>query len=328
MRGKQQIRPLFKNKKPKQRIALFLFFLLTIGLLLGSGYWYVMIEGATQVDGPQAIADDTTLSYQIVSYNSAAMGEKRTYGVCLPPGYAQNPQRRYSAIFLLHGGHGEPSDWFKKAAGLPVIQDLYAKKKLPYSIIITPDGNDKRGSSPFFDPQYIDGPNGKVKTAIGEELVKVIKSRYRTLPTPNFWAMGGLSSGGWGALNVGLHHNNNFSILFSHSGYFKDASGAQNSPFLYVKTLSQATRSRLRIYLDAGADDEEFLDESKRFHQVLNQLKISNVFHEFPGGHGIVGDDTGFNYWHKHLADSLSYVGKQFEQASAAKAAKKVKKQK
>jgi hypothetical protein len=30
------------------------------------------------------------------------------------------------------------------------------------------------------------------------------------------------------------------------------------------------------------------------------------------GGHGIVGPDVGWNYWHKHLADSLSYVGKQF----------------
>jgi len=282
--------------------------------LLSWVFWYVVIAGAPQLDGPQKINLDAKLSYQIETYNSQAMAATRTYGVCLPPGYAQNLQQHYPVIFLLHGGHGKPSDWFEKAAALSTIEKLYTTEKLPPSIIITPDGNDKRGSSPFFDPQYIDGKNGLVSTAIGDELVKLIQNRYRTLPTPTFWAMGGLSSGGWGALNIGLHHLNHFSILFSHSGYFSDQSGAENSPILYIQQLPPKARSHLRVYLDAGEQDGKYLEATQRFAAVLKQLKVEHVFYTFPGGHGLVGADSLWNYWHKHLADSLTYVGKQFNQ--------------
>ncbi|GAB1542171.1 hypothetical protein NUACC21_48450 [Scytonema sp. NUACC21] len=247
------------------------------------------------------------LTYKIETYSSQAMGGNRTYGVSLPPGYEEHPNQRYPAIFLLHGGHGDPYDWFKEKKGnaLTTLQQLYAQGKLPPSIIITPDGNDKRGSSPYWDPQYIDGPHGQVSTAVGDELVKVVKDRYRTLPNPNFWAIGGLSSGGWGAVNVGLHNLNNFSILFSHSGYFQDKSGPENSPISYIKTISPQAQKRLRVYLDTGKSDEE-LDESKKFSQVLIEEKIYHIFRQFPGSHT-------WSYWREHLADSLTFVGEQFK---------------
>ncbi|GBE93335.1 alpha/beta hydrolase [Nostoc cycadae] len=265
---------------------------------------------------PNANILATPLTYKIESYDSQVMLGKRTYGVSLPPGYEQNSQQRYPVIFLLHGGHGEPIDWFsdKKGQALKTLTKLYTTGKLPPSIVITPDGNDKRGSSPYFDPQYIDGPNGKVSTAVGSELVKVVQSRYRTLPNPDFWAMGGLSSGGWGAMNVGLHNLQNFSILFSHSGYFKDNSGAQNSPIIYIKTLPNQAKKRLRIYLDSGLSDTEELDDAKAFMQVLNQQKVYNQFRQFPGSHT-------WQYWREHLADSLTFVGEQFRIAEIAHAA-------
>lgn len=258
------------------------------------------------------ISQITPLTYNFESYKSQVLGASRTYGVSLPPNYEQNLQERYPVIFLLHGGHGDPTDWFgKKGSALTTIQQLYATNKLPPSIIITPDGNDKRGSSPYFDPQYFDGPNGKISTAIGDELVKVVQKRYRTLPTPDFWAIGGLSSGGWGAINIGLHNLNSFAVLFSHSGYFVDASGAQNSPMQYIKTLSPEAYKHLRIYLDAGKNDTLELKEAKQFSQVLSQLRISYQFNEFPGGHT-------WNYWRQHLADSLTFVGEQFQIAKVA----------
>jgi enterochelin esterase-like enzyme len=165
----------------------------------------------------------------------------------------------------------------------------------------------------LWDPQYFDGPNGKVGSAIGSELVSIVKSRYRTLEDPKFWAMGGQSSGGWGAFNIGLRYLNNFNILFSHSGYFTDQSGKANSPKYLVEKLPVKDKQQLRAYLDAGEGDEKFLISTQHFHEQLNSLGIANEFNKFPGGHGIVGQDVGWNYWHKHLADSLSYVGKQFK---------------
>ncbi len=284
----------------------------TVALLAGIGYWYVFIEGAPQLDRPQ-VKQDKSLKFHLETFNSAAMGEVRTYGVILPASYAQHPKQRYPVIFLLHGGHDDARAWEEKIAASAVLHSLYKQNKLAASIIITPDGNDNRGSSPLWDPQYYDGPNGKVGTMIGSELVQVVKSRYRTLESPQFWAIGGLSSGGWGAFNIGLRHLDNFNILFSHGGYFTDSSGPTNSPQYLVKQLPLLDRQRLRVYLDVGQGDPRFLASTEQFHQTLDSLGIANEFRVFPGGHGISGPDVGWNYFHKHLADSLNYVGEQYK---------------
>lgn len=285
--------------------------LTSISALVG---WYVFIAGAPQLDPPPA-ETGTGLQFQIKSFYSNAMGETRRYGLVLPPGYDRHPDRRYPVVVLLHGGHGNEWDYEKKARLTSVLHDLYGKKALPPSIIVTPDGSDDRGTSPFWDPDYYDGENGKVATLIGVDLVKEIESHYRTQIEPQFWAMGGLSSGAWGAFNIGLRYLNEFHIFFSHTGYFKDTSGDQNSPLLFIDQIPDEERQHLRIYLDAGEADNKYLEATQEFHQTLDRLDIKNEFRVFPGGHGIVGQDVGWNYWHRHLKDSLRFVGTQFRMA-------------
>lgn len=294
-----------------------------IAVLTTAGYWYVFVLGAPQLDPPRVQAD-TGLKFQLETFKSQAMGTVRNYGVILPPDYNKNSQKRYPVIFLLHGGHDDARAYADKYALLDILHEFYQSGKLPPSIVITPDGNDNRGSSPLYDPDYYDGPNGKVGTLIGTELVQIVKSRYRTLAQPQFWAMGGVSSGGWGAFNIGLRQLNHFNILFSHSGYFTDNSGPQNSPQKIVQYLPVEKRQRLRVYLDAGKNDTELLASTKAFNETLNKLGVEKVFYVFPGGHGLSGPDVGWNYFHKHLKDSLSYVGKQFKTAQGEEV-KKVK---
>ncbi|MGQ4648448.1 alpha/beta hydrolase-fold protein [Lyngbya aestuarii] len=291
---------------------------LGIVLLTGSIVgWYVFVAGAPQLDRPQTSIKGTDLTFQLETFNSKAMGEVRQYGLILPPGYQNHSEQRYPVIFLLHGGHDDARSWQDKIGIIPILYELYQTGRLPHSIVITPDGNDRRGSSPLWDPQYYDGSNGKIGTLIGSELVQVVKSRYRTLNKPQLWAMGGLSSGGWGAFNIGLRHLDNFEILFSHSGYFTDSSGAANSPQDFVLQLAKNQLQQLRVYLDAGESDQDFLASTKKFHQTLNELGVDNIFYAFPGGHGLSGANYGWNYFHKHATDSLTFVGKQFKIALA-----------
>jgi enterochelin esterase-like enzyme len=289
--------------------------------LVGAGIWYVFVAGAPQLDPPVINEADSGMTFTLKNFSSKAMGEVRDYGLILPPNYDKFPKKRYPVIFLLHGGHDDARAWYDKIGIIPVLNELYRSDRLPCAIVITPDGNDKRGSSPLFDPDYYDGPNGNVGTLIGSELVGIVKSRYRTLEGPQFWAMGGLSSGGWGALNIGLRHLDRFNIFFSQIGYFTDSSGPKNSPQVFIRKIPPAQRKRLRIYLDAGLNDltgPQMLNSTRQFHKTLNELGVENVFYAFPGGHGLSGPDYGWNYDHKHAADSLSYVGQQFKVALQA----------
>lgn len=258
------------------------------------------------------IVPNRGMTFELKTFYSKAMGQTRTYGLVLPPGYQKQPQKSYPVIFLLHGGHGDAGGWLACGAVTEVLHKLYSSGRLPPAVVITPDGNDKRGSSAYWDPQYFNGPKGQVATLIGSELVQEVKSHYRVLKEPKFWAMGGLSSGGWGAFNIGLRNLERFNILFSHSGYFKDESGPANSPLYFVEKLSPQERASLQVYLDAGVGDKEFLNETAQFQQKLLSLGIVHAFNVFPGGHGITGGDTGWHYWHKHLEDSLSFVGMQW----------------
>ncbi len=147
---------------------------------------------------------------------------------------------------------------------------------------------------------------------------RLVKARYRTLDGPQFWAIGGLSSGGWGALNIGLRHLDQFKIFFSQIGYFSARSGPQNSPQAFISDIPPGQRKTLRIYMDAGLNDltgPEMLNSTRKFHATLDRLGVPNVKYEFPGGHGFSGPDYGWNYDHKHAFDSLSYVGQNLKSA-------------
>lgn len=263
---------------------------------------------ALPANNQSATAPDVTVQY--MTYHSNVLGVDRIYGIALPPGYSQNSQERYPVIVLLHGGSGDQTDWFNSSKGdaVPTLQQLYAQGKLPPSIVVTPDGNDLRGKSRYHDPEYFDGPNGKIATALGDELVQVLQSRYRTINNPDFWAIGGLSSGAWGAVNIGLHFPDRYHVLFSHSGYFIDRSGAANSPQSYIKTMSAQSLKPLHIYLDVGESDGEYVPWNQSFYTELQKLNVQSQINVFPGSHSWL-------YWQTHLADSLTYVGQQFQQA-------------
>lgn len=309
----------FKPKIKRKRFQTAVFSLsIVLGAIAAGAYWYVFVLGAPQLDAPP-VEEAAGLKFQVKSFYSESMGEQRRYGVILPPGYEKHPNRRYPVIFLLHGGHGDERDYYEKAAITSTLKQLYTEKKLPAALIITPDGNDDRGTSPFWDSDYFDGEHGKVSTYIGVDLVKEVKQEFRTIEDSHYWAMGGLSSGGWGAYNIGLRHLERFTIFFSHTGYFIDNSGNQNSPQSFVEQIPPPDRKRIRAYLDAGEADEKYLDATRDFHIALSNLEIYNEFYVFPGGHGIVGQNVGWNYWRTHLADSLSFVGRQFHSVQTQK---------
>jgi enterochelin esterase-like enzyme len=306
--------PRFTASRRRRLLPLLAAAIGVFGSLLVGGWWFTFVAGAPQLDAGELPASKD-LRFRIESFPSRAMGSQRRYGVILPPEYDREPTRRYPVIVLLHGGHDNERAFFDKYAITAVLDRLYSAGRLEPAIVISPDGNDHRGSSPLFDPDYYDGPNGKVGTLIGSELPELIAARYRTRSGPGSWALGGFSSGGWGAMNIGLRHLGRYGILFSHDGYFVDGSGLRNSPQRFIGSLPPDGLRRLRIYIDVGSSDGIFLDSSRSFHASLERLGVASEFHVFPGGHGLTGPDVGWNYIRRHLEDSLSFVGHSFRRS-------------
>jgi enterochelin esterase-like enzyme len=241
---------------------------------------------------------------------SPALGGRRQLVVVyLPPGYAENPQRRFPVLYLLHGFPGRPES-FLTALKMGVDEDvLVAEQRMRPLILVMPFGS----TGTFTDKEWANSVRADEawETFVARDLVHAIDARYRTIPTGAARAIGGLSEGGYGALNIGLHHPSEFRVLESWSGYeLADPITAifdhherlldHNSPLLQLPGVVSALRKdRAYVWFYAGRTDGKGLRaENARFAAELARARIAHRFFVVPGGH-----DWGV--WREHAASAL-----------------------
>lgn len=130
--------------------------------------------------------------------------------VRLPDGYDDQPDRRWPVLYLLPGIGDNSRAW--AFAGTGNLEALVGD--LP-AIVVMPEGG--RG---FF----VDGWRGGARTGTNwmsytlNEVLPTIESRYRIAPGRQNHAIGGLSMGGYGALNLAGQLPGYFGSVISMSG--------------------------------------------------------------------------------------------------------------
>jgi enterochelin esterase family protein len=147
----------------------------------------------------------------------------RRVAVWLPPSYDRAPERRYPVIYWLAGYAGTGETLFSGTPWQPGLgarlDRLVAARRMGEAIVVAPDGFTRWGGS-----QYLDSPvNGGYETHLVREVVPEIDRRLRTRPGREARAVGGHSSGGFGALVLGMHHPDLFSAVAAHAAdlYFE-----------------------------------------------------------------------------------------------------------
>jgi enterochelin esterase-like enzyme len=234
-------------------------------------------------------------SVQHLEIASPALGGRRQdVYVYLPPGYARQPQRRYSVLYLLHGFPGRPLA-FLLTVRLGVVEDeLVAKHQAQPLILVLPFGS----TGTFTDKEWANG-SGSVEqwgTFVSRDVVHAIDARYRTIATRRGRAIGGLSEGGYGAINLAMQHPREFAVVESWSGYERAAhnhsifgrtlAGIQrNSPLERVRADARLLR-RLHTYFwfYTGTDDS-LRQQNEAFAHALAKAHVEHRYLEFAGGH-------------------------------------------
>lgn len=244
------------------------------------------------------------------TYYSQAMHGEREFKVFLPPGY-RTSGRRYPVLYLLHGDPGDPGSWVN--LGAPQILDAgYAAHRLPEVLVVMPDGNDPAYTATQWANSY-DG-KARVEDAL-LELVSVVDSRYRTMADRRFRAVAGLSSGGFGAANVGARHPDVWGTAISFSGYFMaegpvfgdDPSYARaNSPSLLVRDWPPARL--VRYLLVVGADDGQYTRDSANFSRELDELAVPHQLKIVSGGHAAAVWREGLLFSLEQLAQDPAWA--------------------
>jgi enterochelin esterase-like enzyme len=229
--------------------------------------------------------------------------------IYLPKGYRDaDKERRYPTLYLLHGTPGTEVDWLQGGGAQGSLDEAIEKGTIPPVIAVFPNGN----GGIMDDSEYINSPNGQpnedfiVRTVVG-----YVDKNYPTRQESDYRAIGGLSEGGFGALNLGLRHQDVFGSVIALSGYGhltkadKVTQGSpqaihDNSPLAYIPELKTHTT---RVLLIAGRQDEYF-NENQDIERLLKKQDFVGELQVYDGSHT-------WDFWRTHLKDGLVWWGKQ-----------------
>ena len=153
----------------------------------------------------------------VLAGNAAGDPAERRVPIYLPPSYDADATRRYPVVFVLSGftGRGRmqlnDSPW---APSLPDRMDALIARGAPEIILVMPDCFTRYGGSQYLNSSAI----GRYEDHLLDELVPHVDRTYRTLLGPEHRGIAGKSSGGYGALVLGMRHPDVFGALACHSG--------------------------------------------------------------------------------------------------------------
>jgi S-formylglutathione hydrolase FrmB len=295
-------------------------------------------------EGPGTVLD--------ASFASKALGVTKKYKVYLPPGYDTLTTRRYPVVYMLHGLGGNEGNWLR-GGKIDAVSDQLRLQ----AIIVMPDGDDafyaNAATSPDLkaclagQPVFADGElpedycvvRRRYEDYMTQDLVAHVDATYRTIAERRARGIGGLSMGGFGALQLAMRHKDLYAATASHSGVHS-LFYAGPHPYEAGKvklhediatwgrglgiigehirgvfgpdvvtwrgydptTLAGALKNgELAIYLDCGTEDMfQFQDSGQYLHDLLVARGIEHEWYLGPGKHD-------FSFWGERIDDSLAF---------------------
>ena len=279
-----------------------------VGLLGAGSYWeaYYQHRGfATLARLPRAGAG-RLLS---VNFYSRSVRRSADYLAYLPPGY--DSSRHYPVFFLLHGTPGRPQVFVDTANTDIRLDNRLSQRQVPPMILVFPDG--RINGSTFSDSEWANTPSGRFEGYV-LDVVQDVDRRFAAIRDRQARVIGGFSAGGYGAIDIALHHLDVFGSVQVWSGYFTQtptgvftnatsAELAYNSPIEYVRGLrGQLAALPLRVFMFVGRADSA----GRQIVAMANALESKGAqvsYAIYPGGHD-------WQLWYGHLNQMLILAGR------------------
>jgi S-formylglutathione hydrolase FrmB len=184
--------------------------------------------------------DEHVISSELLRDNPLGDPAERPLLVYTPPGYDDDPGRRYPVVYVIQGYTGHVAMWRNRSAyrqPFPETADLvFARGEAPAALVVYVDAWTRYGGS-----QFVDSPGtGRYHSYLCDEVVPWVDGHYRTLAEAAHRGIMGKSSGGFGAMITPMLRPDLFGGLATHAG---DAL----YEYSYIPEFAKATR-HLRDY--------------------------------------------------------------------------------
>jgi S-formylglutathione hydrolase FrmB len=282
------------------------------------GAWVLVPALLVAVTGFAATADRSSVHASTqaharvltLRFNSPTLSRPERVLVYEPPTYRDG--RRYPLVLFLHGVPGKPEDLVVNGVA-DRIDALIRAKRIPPIIAAFPTGSDQ----PTDDNEWADSekrPGERWETYVTGDVLGVLQHRLHVRTDAAGRAIAGISMGGFGAMNIALHHRDLFAAVGSWSGYFNSntpsvqeptgAEGRAYSPQLYASALQPPlATAHPAISFYVGSRDS-FAGENVAFDKLLTQLGVPHHFVL------VAGADHTWKLWWSRLDAELQFLGR------------------
>lgn len=243
-------------------------------------------------------------------YKSQSNGVVRELNVYVPPGYDDEPEKRYPVLYLLHGNANDHHCWQRYGRANEILDNLLAAGEIVPFLVVMPLGYGR--ASVNGDGTGIaagGGPDNRTETAgfgrgrggpdfyerdIIEDVVPLIDSKYRTIANRRNRAIFGFSMGGGQSGRIGLGNLD----AFSHVGIMSAGmrGGTDSEPLASLAANAAEANEKIDLlWIGCGRDDFAFPGASAAA-ESLTKLGIEHTFVESEGGHH-------WRVWRRYLRD-------------------------
>src|SRR3954452_22384430 len=179
--------------------------------------------------------DEHLFTSELLRDNPLNDPHERPLWVYVPPGYDDEPDRRYPSIYVIQGYTGHLAMWRNRTSFrqpfTETADEMLARPETPPAIVVYVDAWTAYGGS-----QFVDSPGtGRYHSYLCDEVVPWVDGRYRTLAERDHRGIMGKSSGGFGAMITPMLRPDLFGGLATHAG---DAL----YEFCYIPEFAEAVR--------------------------------------------------------------------------------------
>ena len=162
--------------------------------------------------------DEHVIASEALRGNPLGDPHERPLWVYVPPGYDDEPERRYPSVYAIQGMTGQVDMWRNRASMrktvIELFDELFASGEAPPCLVVFPDCFTALGGSQFLDSPAV----GRYHTYLCDEVVPWVDERYRTLDAAAHRGIMGKSSGGYGAMVTPMLRPDLFGGLATHAG--------------------------------------------------------------------------------------------------------------
>jgi len=230
------------------------------------------------------------------------------YCAFLPSSFDQNKTRHYPVLYYFHGlGDNEQS--LLNSGGWDLIEQLRSSGKIGEFVVLAPSAGHSF---------YINSENGKVQYEdfLVKEFMPQMEKKYRAESTRATRGVTGVSMGGYGALRLGFKYPGQFAAVSAQmpalipdlpenlkaggrgspgallgdvfGDPFNRAYFERNNVFYFAKSDPDSELKRLKIYFDAGNNDDYGFEEgAETLDKLLTSRGVPHEFHVYPGRHDV-----------------------------------------